>query len=75
MNVIIPIGGTGQRFQNEKYLRPKPLIHILGKPMIFWVLENIHLKSDDVLMIIYHQRIRKIWIFKFIEGSILSYEN
>jgi NDP-sugar pyrophosphorylase family protein len=35
MNIIIPIGGIGQRFKDEGYLLPKPLINVLGKPMIY----------------------------------------
>jgi NDP-sugar pyrophosphorylase family protein len=30
MNIIIPIGGIGERFKKESYNQPKPLIKILG---------------------------------------------
>jgi hypothetical protein len=38
MNVIVPLGGLGMRFQNEGYTRPKPFVRVLGKEMILWVL-------------------------------------
>lgn len=40
MKIIIPTGGIGQRFIDESYNYPKPLINILGKPMIFHLIEN-----------------------------------
>ena len=33
MNIIIPLGGKGERFKNE-YRLPKPLIKIFDKEMI-----------------------------------------
>ena len=37
MNIIIPLGGLGSRFQTEGYARPKPFVRVLGKEMILWV--------------------------------------
>ena len=54
MNIIIPLGGIGARFQSEGYTRPKPLINVLGRPMIFHVLDNLHLSSDDTIYIAYN---------------------
>eukprot|EP00971_Amphidinium_carterae_P289101 5740278-Amphidinium_carterae.1 len=31
MNVIVPLGGLGTRFQNQGYMRPKPSVRVLGK--------------------------------------------
>ena len=31
MNIIIPLGGKGQRFLKNGYTKPKPLIKILDK--------------------------------------------
>ena len=33
MNIIIPLGGKGERFKINSYTQPKPLIPILGKCM------------------------------------------
>jgi len=54
MNIIIPIGGKGERFSINGYKEPKPLINILGKPMIHYVLDNLNLADDDNVFIIYY---------------------
>ena len=54
MNIIIPIGGKGERFLSNGYKEPKPLINILGKPMIRYVLDNLNLADDDNVFIIYY---------------------
>jgi capsule biosynthesis phosphatase len=57
MNIIIPLGGIGERFKNNGYTTPKPLINIFGKPMIFYLLDNLHLKKEDNLIIIYNKEL------------------
>jgi capsule biosynthesis phosphatase len=59
MNIIIPIGGVGKRFSDDNYTLPKPLIKSLGKPVIFWVIENLKLNIDDTLYIIYRDEFKK----------------
>ena len=53
MNIIIPLGGKGERFAKEGYSDPKPLINVLNKPMIFWVLDNLNFHADDTVYIVY----------------------
>jgi len=53
MNIIIPLGGKGERFAKEGYLNPKPLINVLNKEMIFWVLDNLNFQKDDMIFIVY----------------------
>ena len=55
MNIIIPIGGMGKRFADEKYLLPKPLIKAHGKPIIFHLLDNLKIKENDILIIVYRE--------------------
>lgn len=59
MNIIIPIGGVGQRFKDEGYDMPKPLVNVLGKPMIYKVIENINTSSEDVIHIVYHNHLKE----------------
>jgi NDP-sugar pyrophosphorylase family protein len=59
MNVVIPIGGIGQRFKDEGYLMPKPLINVLGKPMIYRVIDNLNLSEDDNIYIIYNNQLKE----------------
>jgi hypothetical protein len=51
LNVIIPLGGVGSRFQKEGYRFPKPLINIVAKPMICWLIERLTLRQGDTLWI------------------------
>ncbi len=41
MNLVIPIASSSKFFSLEEYGYPKPLIEILGKPMIEHVIKNI----------------------------------
>jgi len=58
MNIIIPIGGVGQRFRDEGYLYPKPLINVLGKPMIYKVIENLNTTEEDTIYITYNNQLK-----------------
>lgn len=49
--LIIPMSGLGKRFLKEGYKLPKPLIQVLGKPIIAHVLEMFD-GWDDVLFIV-----------------------
>ena len=46
MKVILPMAGNGQRFFDDGYILPKPLIDVKGKPMFKRVIDNLHL--DEV---------------------------
>ena len=47
MKVILPMAGNGQRFFDDGYTLPKPLIDVNGKPMFKRVIDNLHL-GDNV---------------------------
>jgi dTDP-glucose pyrophosphorylase len=56
MNIIIPLGGKGERFKNEGYLDPKPLIKVLDKEILFHVIDNLNLnKNNYKVFIIYNK--------------------
>ena len=59
MNIIIPLGGLGERFKKEGYNDPKPLIKMLGKEMILYVIENLNLNIEDKIHIIYNPDLDK----------------
>jgi len=59
MNIIIPIGGIGQRFKDEGYDMPKPLINVLGEPMIYKVINNLKIEDTDKIYIIYHNHLKE----------------
>jgi UDP-N-acetylglucosamine pyrophosphorylase len=49
MNVIVPMGGIGSRFAKSGYRYPKPMINIVGRPMLFWLIDNLKLQENDTL--------------------------
>ncbi len=57
MIVLIPIGGSGERFVADNYKTPKPLINVLGKPMINWVIESLKLSPEDQLFIVHRDEL------------------
>ena len=46
MNIVIPMAGEGTRFPKTKYKKSKPLINILGKPMIQAAIESLNLDGQ-----------------------------
>lgn len=52
MKVLMPMAGRGSRFKEKGYKEPKPLIKILGKPMVVWATSCIPYKPEDYIFII-----------------------
>ena len=59
INIIIPLGGLGERFSREGYHAPKPLVRVLGEPMILHVVRNLKPSNRDLLLIVYHGSLRR----------------
>ena len=59
MNIIIPLGGKGERFEREGYTVPKPLIRFLGRPLILWVLEQFRNTPGIVVWIAHRPELNK----------------
>ena len=55
MIIIIPLGGMGKRFSELGYKDPKPLVKVLGKEIIFWVLDNLKINDNDKVYIVYNK--------------------
>ena len=45
MIIIIPIGGIGQRFKENNYKKPKALIKVDKKEIIFHLIDNLNINS------------------------------
>ena len=69
MNIIIPLGGKGERFYKEGYTNPKPLIHIFHKEMIFHVLDNLHFSKEDQIFIVYYVELDKYHFSNIIKNK------
>ncbi len=52
LHLVIVAAGLGSRFRVTGVVTPKPLIAILGLPMILWVLGNFPLAPQDEIWII-----------------------
>jgi capsule biosynthesis phosphatase len=64
MIVLIPLGGIGERFKKNKYNKPKALIKLFGKPILYHLLDNLNLKNIDIICIPYN-----------IEYELFNFEN
>ena len=51
LNILIPMAGAGSRFEQAGYSFPKPLIDVMGKPMIQLVVENLNLKGNFIFVV------------------------
>jgi len=65
MIILIPLGGLGTRFKNLGYKLPKPLINVMGKPIICWLLDNLNLENINYVIIPYNPEIEK-YRFEFV---------
>jgi capsule biosynthesis phosphatase len=55
MIVIIPLGGIGKRFKNNGYSYPKALIKIFGKPILYYLLDNLDYTKVSMVYIPYNE--------------------
>jgi hypothetical protein len=72
MIVLIPLGGLGLRFKNLGYKLPKPLINVMVKSIIFWLLDNLNLNNIDFVIIPYNNELAK---YRFESLLIKTYPN
>lgn len=52
LRIVIPMAGEGKSFQRAGYTFPKPLVDVLGKPMVQWVVENINAEADYIFVVL-----------------------
>lgn len=68
MNIVILMAGSGHRFRKEGYKNHKPMIDVLGKPMVERVIENLTPKYRNhhfifvTLSSMTDERVRKILV-------------
>lgn len=59
MLILIPLGGLGTRFKKCGYKLPKPLINVMGKPIIYWLIDNLKISDSDTILIPYNSELTK----------------
>jgi NDP-sugar pyrophosphorylase family protein len=52
MIILIPLGGSGQRFKENGYILPKALINVYSKPILYWLLDNLNISKDVKYVVI-----------------------
>ena len=51
LNVIVPMAGAGSRFETEGFKLPKPLIDVMGNPMIKVVIESLNVDANFIFVV------------------------
>ncbi len=56
LKVLMPMAGKGQRFKDQGTMTPKPLIPVLGKPMITWATMSLsffhEIPPEDIIAVV-----------------------
>lgn len=53
MIILIPLGGTGERFKNKGYTLPKALIKVNDKPILFHLVDNLKINEVNNINFVY----------------------
>ena len=73
MIIIIPLGGLGTRYEKNGYFKPKPLVQILGKTIIEYLIDNLNLdlnlKKINKIYIPYHYNLENFRFEDFIKNK------
>src|SRR5205823_1939662 len=68
MNIVIPLAGAGKRFRDAGYEPPKPLINVLGKPMIQRVIDNLP-ADGRLIFLVNKQHAEDYGLGEFLKGQ------
>ena len=55
MIIIIPLGGVGERYKRNGYNKPKALVNIFGKPILFWLIDSLNINKNNIIYIPYNK--------------------
>lgn len=76
INIVIPMAGRGSRFSKVGYTLPKPLIDVLGNPMIQIVTKNVTPKHMGFrfIYLCLEEHIEKYALYKVFDSFNVDYE-
>lgn len=57
MKILIPLAGNGQRFKDDGYRLPKPLVKVLGVPLCFPAIGCLKEKAGDEVWVAYREEL------------------
>jgi dTDP-glucose pyrophosphorylase len=69
--IIVPMGGVGRRFDEERYRYPKPLINVMGQPMVSRVLSALEPAADDHILLVCSQEVARFPLREIVERQDL----
>jgi dTDP-glucose pyrophosphorylase len=73
MLLIIPLAGKGSRYANMGYTRPKPLIDVFGKPMLYYAFQSVKdVPYEKVIFIALKEHEQDYGISKLIKEQIVT---
>jgi capsule biosynthesis phosphatase len=72
MIILIPLGGLGTRFSKLGYNLPKPLINVMSKPIISWLIDGLNITKNDLIYIPYNSVLKQ---YRFEEQLQKKYPN
>jgi len=52
INLLLPVAGMAQRFLDENYVMPKPLITVNHRHMIDWALDSIEIDNCNLIFVV-----------------------
>lgn len=65
LNVIVPLGGlSSNEFTEAGYRMPKPMVPIVGRPMLLWMIDNLELLEGDQIWIGLRRDVEKKYTIK-----------
>ncbi len=69
MRLIIPMAGEGKRLRPHTFTTPKPLFPLLGKPVLQWLIEEVHSALPEAVeALVYIVRDLKDDVRAYLEG-------
>ena len=69
MKVVVPMAGRGSRFANTAGTVPKPLIPVMGRPMVSWALRSIdNVQFSQIIFIALKEHDEKFQVKKVLSS-------
>lgn len=74
LQILIPMAGQGSRFVRVGYTRPKPLIPILGMPMIQHVINNLNIENSKWYFVVLKNHLEQYPKLNDLPGIVIPQE-
>eukprot|EP00408_Alexandrium_pacificum_P003521 CAMPEP_0171222682 /NCGR_PEP_ID=MMETSP0790-20130122/35388_1 /TAXON_ID=2925 /ORGANISM="Alexandrium catenella, Strain OF101" /LENGTH=766 /DNA_ID=CAMNT_0011688633 /DNA_START=39 /DNA_END=2339 /DNA_ORIENTATION=+ len=52
LSIVIPMGGLGDSFAEAGFRFPRPLVNIVGRPVLMWLLDHLSIKPQDTVILV-----------------------